>query len=451
MEGYMESTKINATRNSIAVLAVILIGLLGIGCQSAQTPPVVPSQIGATPISTAISIEQPTLKPLSTAADTISSQPEPTIITLNVWTVEGFAPQSDLVAEQLTKFEAANPNVKVKVYLKNSSGQASALNYLRSAKDVAPGVLPDLVILNTDDLPQAWRDNLIQPLNDKLDRTIAQDLLPAAQKLGTVDEQLAGIPFELDVEHLVYNTSLITATPILWTDVLSNGVSYRFPAKGQKGQLSDASLTHYLSAGARLTDEEGTPIVDEAALLTMLNFYQTAMEQEILDENILSTSQSDELWEQFMSSQIGMTHASAHHYLTDHRILNDAQASAIPSPTGAPVAIGHGWAFALVTTDPSRQNYALRLIEAFMQTDVNAAWATRSAVIPARQSAFALVRDDDPYWLFLNDYLPAAIPPPAFDGFSQLSRALQQAIEQVISGEASPDEAVQNAVTELKP
>jgi ABC-type glycerol-3-phosphate transport system substrate-binding protein len=277
-----------------------------------------------------------------------------------------------------------------------------------------------------------------------------QDLLPAALKLGAVDGQLAGLPFELDLEHLVYNTTLIPDTPHLWTDVLSNGVSYQFPAKGRKGRLSDASLSHYLSAGARLVNEEGAPKVDEAALLDTLNFYQHALEQGIIDADILNVSESDEQWEQFLSGKIGMTHVSAHRYLSDRRMLNDAQPGAIPSAKGAPVTIGHGWVFALVTSDPSRQNHALKLIETFMQTDVNASWATRSAVIPTRQSAFALVANDDPYWLFLNNYLQVTIPQPAFEGFGQLSRALQQAVEQVINGETSPDEAVQNAVADLE-
>ncbi len=450
MEKQIKVIIFSSAKLFIVTLIVAFIGLLNIGCQPTQTPAGESTQVGPTPNSTAISIKQPTPKPLSTAADTISSQPEPTVITLTVWAAKNFTPQNDLVAEQLDNFETANPNVKVKLYLKNSSGQASALNYLRSAKKVAPGVLPDLVILNTDDLPYAWRENLIQPLNDKLDRTIVQDLLPAALKLGAVDGQLAGMPFELDLEHLVYNTTLITRTPLLWTDVLSKGVSYQFPAKGRKGQLSDASLSHYLSAGARLVNAEGAPKVDEVALRDTLNFYQRALKQGIINADILNVSESDEQWEQFLAGEIGMVHVSAHRYLSDRRMLNDAQPSAIPSAKGAPVTIGHGWVFALVTSDPSRQNHALKLIETFMQTDVNASWATRSAVIPARQSAFALVADDDPYWLFLNNYLQAAIPQPAFEGFGQLSRALQQAVEQVINGEASPDQAVQNAVANLE-
>jgi len=446
----MKAIIFSSAKHFIVTLTAAFIGLLSIGCQSTQAPTGELTQVGPTPISTAISVAQPTSRPLSTAADTISSQPQPTVITLTVWATEGFTPQSDLVAEQLSNFETDNPNVKVKIHLKNSSGQASALNYLRSAKEVAPGVLPDLVILDTGDLPYAWRENLIQPLNDKLDRTIVQDLLPAALKLGAVDGQLAGMPFELDLEHLVYNTTLITDTPLLWTDVLSSGVSYQFPAKGRAKQLGDASLSHYVSAGARLVNEEGAAKVDEAALLDTLNFYQHALEQEIINADILNVSESYEQWEQFLSGEIGMTHVSAHRYLTDRRMLSNARPGAIPSAKGAPVAIGHGWVFALVTSDPARQKHALKLIETFMQTDVNANWATRSAVIPTRQSAFYLVANDDPYWLFLSNYLQAAIPQPAFEGFDQLSRALQQAVEQVINKEASPDKAVQNAVADLE-
>jgi multiple sugar transport system substrate-binding protein len=442
----MPLTRIGYLKNLIiAVLGgVSLLSVLG--CQTTLPNVSSPEQTD-TPSPTPTL--QATPKPLSTAIDTISSNPQPTVITLTFWTVEQFSPQIDLVTQQLANFEAANPNVRVEVFQKKTTGQASILNYLKSAKEVAPGVLPDIVILNTDQLAQAWRTDLIQPLDGKLDRTIIQDLLPAAQKLGVVDDQLAGIPFEIDVEHLVYNTSQITSTPILWTDVLSSGTNYQFPAKGQNGLLNDASIIQYLSAGGELTNDEGMPAIDEAALRAMLNYYRTTLDKGIINQQILEFGQTEETWEQYLNGSVGMTHIDAHIYLDDRRSLNDSQAAAIPTQNGNLTTIGHGRAFALVTKDPSRQNYALKLIETFMEPEINAAWATRSAVIPTRRTAFDLVANDDPYWVFLDNYLQTTISPPSFADYDRLSRILQQAVFQVLNGEATPDEAVETAVNAL--
>lgn len=392
-----------------------------------------------------------TPKPLSTAADTIASNPQPTVITLTFWTTEHFSPQTDQLAQQLRDFEASHDNVKVEVFTKKTSGQASILNYLNSAKAVAPGIMPDVIILPTEQLPQAWRAGLLQPLEGKIDRTIVQDLLPAARQLGTVDDQLAGIPFELDVEHIVYNTTQIITAPLRWTDVLSNHVPYQFPAKGQNGLLNDATTMQYLSAGGKLTDTAGAPVINETALQAVLKFYRTLVNNRIITPQILEAGTTGELWANYLENPNGIVHVNAHQYLLERHSLEDVQAAAIPTLEGKPVTFGYGWAFAVVTNDPNRQIYAQELIELFMQTDANALWATHTAVIPSRQSAFDLVaRNNDPYWLFLKDYLQTVTPPPSFAGYDQLSRILQQTIVQVINNETTPDQAIETAVNALK-
>lgn len=392
-----------------------------------------------------------TPRPLSTAADTISSNPQPTVITLTFWTVERFSPQINLVAQQLKNFESSHNNLKVEIFVKKTSGQASILNYLNSAKAVAPGVMPDVIILPTEQLPSAWRAGLIQPLDGKIDRTVVQDLLPAAKTLGTVDNQLAGIPFELDVEHIVYNTTQIITAPLRWTDVLSSRIPYRFPAKGQNGLLNDASAMQYLSAGGKFTDATGSPTINEAALQAVLKFYRTLGSNKIITPEILEVGQTEELWAKYRENPSGIVHVSAHQYLLYRQSLENVQAAAIPTAEGTPVTFGYGWAFAIVTSDPNRQSYAQELIETFMQTDANAVWATQTAVIPSRQSAFDLISEgNDPYWLFLRDYLQTVTPPPSFVGYDQLSRILQQTVVQVINNETTPDQAIETAVNALK-
>ena len=66
--------------------------------------------------------------------------------------------------------------------------------------------------MNATDLNQAFSEGLIQPLDGRLDRSIVQDLLPAARRMGTVDDRLVGVPLGLEMEHIVYNTLVFTAT-----------------------------------------------------------------------------------------------------------------------------------------------------------------------------------------------------------------------------------------------
>lgn len=419
-----------------------------VSCQSPLTrllsTPEANSDVVSTVTPTAVAT-----KPPNTAADTITTLPQPDVITLTLWTIERFSYQDELFSQQLANFEQNNPNIKVNVLLKRTSGQASALNFLRVAQPVAPSILPDVVVLSTSDLPQAWRNKLIQPLDGLLDRTIVQDLLPAALKLGTVDDNLAGVPFELDTLHMVYNAGKVITTPVLWNDVIDNVSSYQFPAGGQNGLLNDSLLVQYLSAGAELTDDQGNPIIDEPALLALLNYYQDLLNNGIITPKILNASSPEDLWDGYLAGLVAMVHINAHQYLSDRRLLTNARVAPIPSQNGEVTTVGRGLAFVLVAGDPIRQNAALKLIENFMQTETNAAWAVRSATIPTRQTSFDLVAEEDLYWAFLGDYLQFTQPPPSFAGYDQLSRILLIAIQQVIKGETTPDEAVKMAVQDL--
>jgi len=427
----------------VLYLSLFLLSAGGCGLFSASPPPAdAPIDSQPTPPSTP--------KPPSTAADTISSNPQPTGLTLTLWATEHVSSQSDLLTEQITRFEQANPTTQVKLYLKKDEGQADIISYLKSAQAVAPGILPDVAILSTSQMPTVWRAGLIQPLDGEIDRTITQDLLPAAQKLGTIDGQLVGIPFEIDVEHPIYNTKFITATPVLWTDVISNNIMYTFPGKGLNGLLSDATLTQYLSAGGRFIDEAGNPIIDGAALRQVLAFYQTMLNQSLLQADILDIVDTNSLWEAFQNGDVGLMQVSAHNFLTNRKLMPDAQPLQPPTQAGNVVSVGHGWVFVLITNDPVRRQQALGLIETFLQTDVNATWALRSESIPARQTAFNRVANDDPYWAFLNDYLTTIDAPPTAGTYAQTSRIMQNAVEQVLKGNLSPDEATQAALTALQ-
>ncbi len=436
---YMQSSdfhRIKQLLTTILIAAALLLAV--VGCNAAQST--------ATPTDTP---PTSTPKPVSTAADFIASNPNPTGITITLWTVEQFSPQINLVNQTLTTFEANSPPDHVSVFVKKVSGQASAVNYLLSAKTVAPDILPDVLILRDDQLPQAWRTGLLQPLSGKIDRTIVQDLLPAARALGTIDGSLAAIPLQMNVEHLVANTTLITPTPLSWQDVLSANVSYRFAGVGQNGNLADATLLQYRAAGGTLTNADGTPALSPDALRAVLEYYRDLRAQGDITPAMFAESDPTEFWTDYKNGNIALTHIDTRTYLSDRHQLRTSVPAPIPTQTGKPAAIVHGWVIALITPDPFRQDAAINLIETFLSTEATTAWASYAQAIPPTQNAFTLVAGDDPYWQFLGEYLVAADTPPTFSGYTQMSRTIQQAVESVVNDTATVDDALQVVKDEL--
>ncbi len=441
------------TRGLVTGIARLVVLLLVACTPGTVTPPPLPT---ATTAGATVDIVVGSPSPAATAEATPGpTEPKPAIH-LTLWTVEPASPQAEgaagrAFANGLRVFEETYHDVSVTVVLKNVSGKGNVLDYLRTASQVAPSILPDVVVLDTVDLASAAHAGIVAPLNDLASPLLTKDLLPAALRAGTVNGQLVGIPFEMDVEHLIYNTNKVATAPISWTDVVSSNVTYVFPAKGRNGLVNDAFLIQYLALGGRLHDDEGRLLLDEQPLRAALDYYRQGEQMGVVPSSVLDVSVPDDIWPSYLSAKVGMTHVNSHRFLIDRNVLHSTQFADIPTRDGIPLAIARGRVLAIVARDPARQAMAMRLIEWLMAPDGNATWNQATAHLPTRYAAFKLLANGDPYWFFLQHQLEIAVPPPAFPGYDQVGRVLQQAIVEVMTGEATPDAAAASAVAAVIP
>ena len=235
------------------------------------------------------------------------------------------------------------------------------------------------------------------------------------------------------------------------TDVISADTTYMFPAKGANGLVNDAFLIQYLALGGGLQDEEGQPYLDEQALITTLGYYQQGLEAGVIPPKVLTIGTPEDIWPSYVSAEVGMTHVTSHHYVNDRNVLRSTEFVTIPTHDGTSLTIGRGRTLAIATRDANRQAMAARLIEWLMAPDNNAAWNGAVAYLPTRYAAFKSIGDSDPYWPFLEHQLEIAVPPPAFPEYDQTARVLQQAVIEVLSEEATPEEAASAAIDAITP
>ena len=134
--------------------------------------------------------------------------------------------------------------------LKKPYGKGGILDFLLTTSSVVPELLPDLVLIDVDELDAAVQAGLVQPLDDLLPGELQADLYAFARQANTLDGRLYGLQIRADLDHLVYNTGRMTIPPRSWPGVLSNPGPYIFPAGGQSGLVNDAFLAQYLAARA---------------------------------------------------------------------------------------------------------------------------------------------------------------------------------------------------------
>jgi len=342
------------------------------------------------------------------------------------------------MADVYAQFERAHPGVHVEIQLKNESGEASMLNYLRSAQRLAPTILPDLILLDSQQLWQVADLELAQPI------TIAQvtnlnDLLPFTLAAATYEGELIGIPYATDLLHLVYHKEGIENPPSNWAELLTLGLPYSFIIGKTEG-IADALFAQFVSAGGFAQESISN---NPEALRLLFTFAAQAKAAGVLSAETLTLTSLEQIWAQFTSESQGLANTSARLMLSqlDGLAGKNIGYAHLPTSSGGVQTVAHVWAFAIITTDPEQVRLALDFINLLREPAIHSAWGRQVNYIPVGLDAFEQWRTSGEYYDFLHDELEAAVPLPNGWRYADFNRRLQQGYEKVVRGEMTPEEA----------
>jgi len=403
------------------------------------------------------------LSPLATPTPSLESQPM--IITLGLWLPEEFdpygeGPAADVLAQQLTEFSQAHPDLQVEVTVKKAHGRGGLLDFLRTAHDAAPSVLPDLIVLEASDLETVAKSNLVQPLDTLLSPAEMTDRFPFAAELGSVEGQKSdetntmGFVIGADMQHIAYRSDLLESPPVSWTQMISPPVSFLLPAGGRGREINDATLIQYLAAGGQLADAEGRPWLDEDVMVNVLSFYSDCISREPISPTFntptisptvaLDITDADQAWERFQTGEGEMTVVRAGRYWP----AANENISAAPMPThdGQPFSIARGWVVAMVTEDPARQKLATLLLNWLIRPKNNAQWTRAAGYLPGARGALRLWDVPDADRSMLRNLMESAVAAPPPEVMMTSGRAMQEALEILLRNRGDPEEATEAAI-----
>jgi ABC-type glycerol-3-phosphate transport system substrate-binding protein len=376
--------------------------------------------------------------------------------TLTFWTTPEISPRSgvaggDILAGQLAAFREAHPDVQLDVAFKATTGTGSTLSYLRSGRGVAPSILPDLVLLPTDQLAQAAADQLIVPLDNLLPPEMIEDLYPAARSMAQVDGQTVGYPFALtNLQHASYNPAIITDTlPVTWPALEAHPMAtFAFPAAGAEG--GELALQLYLAAGGQLTDSANQPTLQVEPLLLVLNLLSQGRNSGLIVPQSNNALTLEDVWRLFEEGSAAVVETKASFYLSRRdTALIGSQVGPIPGPDGPVTPLVRGWAWAISAQEPAQQALAVELLTWLAAGPNLGDWSWQSRNLPARRLAFEQWPADDGYINFLQIQLEQAIPYPAAAN-STVMTALNAAVYDVISLGQSPQVAAEEAAAAVQ-
>ncbi len=361
---------------------------------------------------------------------------------LVIWTPEFFQPPEtatdDVLEDVYDQFHRDHPNVHLDLQIKAESGDSSVFNYLRNAQSMAPTLLPDIVLLDTEQLWQANELGLIQAVDwGTLPRM--PDFFPFARAAASYEEKMLGLPYSADIMHLVYPADQIAQAPTTWDELLENDTPYLFAA-GKREHPNESLLLQYVGAGGQLF--ENGAINSPDALTALFTFIFQARQQGLLPRNIVEVKSLETAWSIFETDYAGIADTSARLVLSRRQTLSMLGFAPVPTATGSTVTIAHTWAFAIITPDAQQQQLALDLIAYLIDPAAHSAWSRATRQLPTQTTAYVAAVDASPYYDFLRRQLEVAIAIPNGRPFADFAKRLQQAQEAVLLDQLTIEDAV---------
>jgi maltose-binding protein MalE len=349
-------------------------------------------------------------------------------------------PAGSLLQYRLEEFQTRNPNVIIETRVKGTAGPGGLLDSLVTSSAAAPDALPDLVALPRELLEAAALKGLLLPYDSLTTSMSEPDWYPFAAELGSIQDDVFGLPFAGDAMVQVYHSDIITQPLTSWSSVIDSGAILLFPAASEKPYFT---LAQYQANGGPVVDDQARPMLRPAELIDVYRFFQTAAQAGVMPEALLTQLQSDEqVWEAFNQNQAGQIATWSSSFLANQR--EGIAVTQIPTPAGEPFSLASGWVWALVGRDESKQRLAVDLAEFLTESQFLASWSQAAGFLPPRPSSLDLWTDEA-YKPAIAEIAASARLFPPTDVLSSLEVPLAQTTIAVLKGQSDPFSAAQAA------
>jgi len=292
----------------------------------------------------------------------------------------------------------------------------------------------------------AEQARLVYPMAGDISQPILGDLYARALQLGQINDELFGLPYMLEVQHMAYRPAAATRLSSRFDDILNRRISFAMPV-AQTNQINSVLLTQYLDAGGTLP--EGDSITMNAdALQQILDFYEQAVRYGLIDPAVLNYTSPADYQTALVSGTLDAGVVNSTGYL--HLLAADATIQFGPVPTASGQTVGEvdGWMWVTTTSSADRQALAARFLNWILNATRQGEYSRTINMIPSQQSALQLW-EDDPYIGFVQDLLRNALLPLSDSEGGSIARAVQNALVAVLAQESTAEEATNDLLSRL--
>jgi multiple sugar transport system substrate-binding protein len=327
---------------------------------------------------------------------------------------------------------------------------------------------PDIAMVDSYIFPRFY--DFVQPIGDYLGDISLSDYFPFAREVMTgEDGEVKGLQFTTDVRVMYYRTDLISTPPTSWAELLRTGqdllseelTPYLFPAGRDEATVTTSLFPYFWAQGGELTDADGTPVFGEGenreAMVNSLSFIEECVESGITPRRVTDYAKETDLNGDVASGRTAMFLGGnwqvnlLKEIIGAEQFVSQWEVAPVPSMEGGPnhATTAGGWVWGVFSEDEEKQRAGVEFLKtAFVSDQGMAGWCSIGGYLPPRQAVFEIPdyrgnEYTDTFREHLNRY---ARNRPAAETYQDISTALQVAVGQVVSRDASPEQALETAV-----
>lgn len=319
-------------------------------------------------------------------------------------------------------------------------------------QQVSTKTLPDILMINNPDLPQFAATGALRPLTDLDVQTDA--FLPSVLEVGKYEDELYGLAPNVNSLVLFYNKTMLdeagVAVPTTWAELgdaaekLTQGDRYGFAYSASSGTEGTWTFIPFLWSNGGSQLELDAPEAVEA-----LTFYTKLALDGYVSKSVVNWSQADAK-DQFATGKAAMMINGPWQIpsLEETEGL-DWGSVTIPVPeTGAtPIAPLGGELWTVPVSTDDRESRAASVVACLNSEENQLETALTNNTVPSNENAADELAAQDPLMAPIVDTVKTAYPLTGDSGlkWNDVNMSLSAAIQAVISGQATPEEALQTA------
>jgi multiple sugar transport system substrate-binding protein len=381
----------------------------------------------------------------------------------NSYTHQNSTTQSwaDGFEREFTKFAEDHPDWKLELEI--VPDEQSTDEQARLLEEARVGRAPDCSNVDSFVVGQFIEQGALKPVDQYFTKEQINGLFPFVHDIVIGDDgKMYAYWFVTDGRILYRRTDLVPEAPRTWDELIeyaqtakekdSEVDGYLFNGARYEGTVFD-NLAHFWSQGGELVDEQGKPIFGEEPnrtyMLNVINFLKETVESGAAPQRVATIGDYAEFEAAAQAQQVAMFQGGDFQYPTLKESLPPEEfkkweVSLLPtrSPGDTPASGSGGWTIGAFSDDPEKVKMCMEFTKDVFMGDMNAF----TGQLPTSPKLFDTIdKFNAPIYDKFRNMLEHGQARPGVPVYPSMSEELQIAIGTVLTGEATPEEALDKA------